>query len=290
MRYVQWWNLEANLGVDPDFFASASFLSMLAAHDASSALADVLAHSPKGTMPLDELNNPLPTASDEERDDARAKKREEREADLQLVRQVREGDYGAFETLVKKHQRRVYALALGILKNPTEAEEIVQETFLAAFEKLDGFREEAAFSSWLFRIGTNYALMRLRKKKPELHGDVIDLEGQMAPKADGDEVGTFSAEDTWSRAPDVQAEAQELRSHVSQALASLSEESRAILLLRAYDDMSMQELADTFSLSVPATKSRLHRARLQLKAAMDAHQAERNAKAAQAQQELSAPA
>ncbi|MCP4500313.1 MAG: sigma-70 family RNA polymerase sigma factor [Deltaproteobacteria bacterium] len=220
-------------------------------------------------MPLDELSkNRLPTASTKVQDAERARKAEEREADLLLVAKVRGGNYNAFETLVKKHQRRVFALALGILKNTAEAEEIVQETFLSSFEKLDSFREEAAFSSWLFRIATNFSLMRLRKKKPELKGDVLDLELQMSQKSD-DVQAAFSAEDTWSRSPDVQAEARELRVQVSEALSALPEESRALLLLRAFDDMSMTALAATFGLSVAATKSRLHRARLQLKNQMN---------------------
>src|ERR1051325_7228450 len=81
--------------------------------------------------------------------------------DVALVNAAREGDFVAFETLVKKHQAKVYALALGMTKNPAEAEEVVQDTFLSAFQHLDTFRGDSKFSTWIFRVASNHALMKL---------------------------------------------------------------------------------------------------------------------------------
>ena len=88
------------------------------------------------------------------------------EDDAALVEKARGGDYGAFEGLVKHHQGKTYALALGIVKNAAEAEEVVQDTFFSAFQHLDTFRGDARFTTWIYRVATNHALMKLRKKRP----------------------------------------------------------------------------------------------------------------------------
>jgi RNA polymerase sigma-70 factor (ECF subfamily) len=137
--------------------------------------------------------------------------------DDDLVARARDGDFAAFEELVRRHQRRVFALALGIVRNPAEAEEVVQETFLSSFSHLDSFRGDARFSTWIYRVASNHALMRLRKKKPEPQGDALDLEPRMSTQ------GTSPFED----------------------------------------------LAHQFGTTVPAVKSRLHRARLQLRELLD---------------------
>jgi RNA polymerase sigma-70 factor (ECF subfamily) len=190
--------------------------------------------------------------------------------DLALVAAARDGDYAAFEALVKRHQRRVFATALGVVKNPAEAEEVVQETFLSAFEHLDGFRGDAKFSTWLFRVATNHALMKLRKKKPESRGDAADLEPIFAAARDRSEgTSPFDALSQWARRPDEAADAVEVQGALSSALAALPDEDRALLLLRSIDELSHDSLAEMFETTVPAIKSRLHRTRLLLRTLLD---------------------
>jgi RNA polymerase sigma-70 factor (ECF subfamily) len=190
--------------------------------------------------------------------------------DAPLVERARGGDYAAFEALVRKHQRRVFAVAVGIVKNPAEAEEVVQETFLSAFEHLDGFRGDSRFSTWIFRVASNHALMKLRKKRPEAVGDLSDLEPSMA-QARERSAGTspFDALSLWARRPDDAAAALEVLAALEDALQALPEEERAMLLLRAIDDASHDTLAETFGTTVPAVKSRLHRTRLLLRTLLD---------------------
>jgi RNA polymerase sigma-70 factor (ECF subfamily) len=190
--------------------------------------------------------------------------------DKALVEAARGGDYAAFEALVRKHQRRVFATALGIVKNPAEAEEVVQETFLSAFEHLDGFRGESKFSTWIFRVASNHALMKLRKKKPEAQGDIGDLEPAMASaRARSDGTSPFDALSLWARRPDEAVAASEVQDALESALDALPEEDRALLLMRSIDDASHDALAEAFHTTVPAVKSRLHRTRLLLRSLLD---------------------
>jgi RNA polymerase sigma-70 factor (ECF subfamily) len=152
-----------------------------------------------------------------------------------------------------------------MLKNAAEAEEVVQETFLSAFEHLDGFRGDARFSTWLYRVASNHALMRLRKKKPEPHGDAHDLEPRMQSAG----TSPFDALSLWARRPDDALQSSEVRQALHSALDALPDEDRALILLRAFDDASHEDLAHQFKSTVPAIKSRLHRARLALRQLLD---------------------
>lgn len=188
--------------------------------------------------------------------------------DALLVESARTGDYSAFEALVRKHQRRVFAVAVGIVKSPAEAEEVVQETFLSAFAHLDSFRGDSRFSTWIFRVATNHALMRLRKKRPEAVGDLVDLEATMG-RAHSEGTSPFDALSLWARRPDEAAEAHEVQEALAAALAALPQEERAMLLLRSIDDASHDSLAEIFGTTVSAVKSRLHRTRLLLRSLLD---------------------
>ena len=185
--------------------------------------------------------------------------------DAALVEKARGGDFVAFEELVKRHQGRTYALALGIVKNAAEAEEVVQDTFLSAFQHLDTFRGDARFSTWIFRVATNHALMKLRKKKPEPQGGVFELE----PKMSTEGTSPFDALSLWAKRPDEALQDREVQGALEASLDLLSDEDRALLLARAIHDASHEDLAHQFNTTVPAIKSRLHRARLQLRHLLD---------------------
>jgi RNA polymerase sigma-70 factor (ECF subfamily) len=180
---------------------------------------------------------------------------EEREIDRALAARAVDGDFDAFESLVRKYQARTYAVALGMMKNAAEAEEVVQDTFLTAFEKLSSFRGESAFSSWLYRVTMNHCLMRLRKKRPSTPGDDDFLDDQAAAR------GLALSGDA-PRSPDTAVDDHRLRDAIDTALAELPDDMRAVLLLRAFEGLSNQEVAELLGDTVSAVKSRLHRARL----------------------------
>jgi RNA polymerase sigma-70 factor (ECF subfamily) len=192
------------------------------------------------------------------------------DGDAALVARARLGDYSAFEALVRRHQRRVYAVAFGLVKNEAEAEEVVQETFLSAFEHLSSFRGDSKLSTWLYRVASNHALMKLRKKRPAPQGDLVDLEPQLSRAAmltDG--TSPFDALSLWARRPDEAVAAQEVQTALEDALEELPPEDRALLLLRSLDDMSHEALAEAFETTVAAVKSRLHRTRLFLRSLLN---------------------
>jgi RNA polymerase sigma-70 factor, ECF subfamily len=188
-----------------------------------------------------------------------------RPSDAALVRRAQEGDGRAFGELVSRHQRQLYRLALRITGSEADVQEVLQETFLNAYQKLPDFRGEAQLSSWLYRIAANNALMRLRRKRrtPEaLTDQPLDLEGP-----------TFSAEgyldppprSDWSQRADERMIDRELGLAIDRAVAGLPEQYRRVFLLKDVDGLSHEEIAVALDLTVPAVKSRLYRARLALR-------------------------
>lgn len=185
-------------------------------------------------------------------------------ADHELVARFQKDQDGSlFEELVRRHRNRVYALALRMLKNEDEALEIVQETFLSAYRKLPEFRGDAQFTSWLHRIAANFALMRLRHKKV-VDAVVEPLEtedGKFRPDGRWEEYPTGM----WGRRADDVVLDGELRERLIAAVDKLPEIHRAVFMLRDIDGLSYQEIAESLETTVPAVKSRLHRARLALR-------------------------
>ncbi len=184
------------------------------------------------------------------------------EEDILLVAATLEGHYPAFELLFQRYSDRVYGIALGMLRNDSEAQDIVQETFLNAFRKLHTFRHESPFRGWLFRIATNASLMRLRRKRrrPEVS---LEL------KAGFDEDGHHERPVVdWTPLANEQLENAELGRRTRDAIASLPEKYRLVLVMADFEHMSMKAIAEDLELSVPAVKTRLHRARLAVRQAL----------------------
>ncbi|HEY0841160.1 MAG TPA: sigma-70 family RNA polymerase sigma factor [Vulgatibacter sp.] len=185
-------------------------------------------------------------------------------ADQELVARFNEkGDRASFDELVKRHRNKVYSLALRMVKNEEEALEIVQETFLAVFRKLPEFRGESQFGSWIHRITANFALMHLRRKKvsAQFEEDIEEANGHF------DAEGKWEIFPTgmWGRRADQLALDSELRDKLVAAVEKLPEMYRAVFMLRDWDGLSYDEIAETLETTVPAIKSRLHRARLALR-------------------------
>jgi RNA polymerase sigma-70 factor (ECF subfamily) len=186
-----------------------------------------------------------------------------------LVRRAREGDHTAFEKLVGRFRSQVYGLALRMMKQDAEAEEVLQETFLSAWQNLASFRGDSAVGSWLYRICANFCLMRLRHRR--LEAAEPQAEGSLpGPRFDADGALLSAPSYDWSRGTEEQALDNELRIAIERATAALPDEYRVVFLLKDVDGLSYQEIAQILGATVPAVKSRLHRARLALREAIEA--------------------
>ncbi|NKB68750.1 MAG: sigma-70 family RNA polymerase sigma factor [Candidatus Latescibacteria bacterium] len=184
----------------------------------------------------------------------------------ELVDRIRSGDVEAFELLLDRHQERITRLVLSILKNPMDAEEVVQDVFLTVFEKIDRFREEASFSTWIHRIAVNAALMRRRKLKP---GVDISLDDVLPAF---DDQGQIAAQvHDWSQQIGDPVLQEEAIGVIQTAVDKLDEKYQSVFVLRDVQGFSTAETAAILDLGVPAVKSRLHRARLFLRGELAAY-------------------
>ncbi len=177
--------------------------------------------------------------------------------DPELVTAAKAGDNDAFGQLVLRHEANVYGLCLKMLKNPEDAEDCLQEVFVKAYKALPNFREEARFSTWVYRIATNAALMRIRKKKLDtvsLDQD-IELGETKVPRDVAD----------WTTDPSSGLMNTELSTILTQHINDLPPNNRIVFVLRDVHGLSTEETAGVLGLTVPAVKSRLHRARLFLR-------------------------
>jgi RNA polymerase sigma-70 factor (ECF subfamily) len=182
----------------------------------------------------------------------------EQHPDVALVDSARGGDVHAFETLVNKYDRQIFRIAQHITQNREDAQDVVQDAFLKAYEKLDQFQGNSKFYTWLVRIAVNESLMRLRKRrtgKMVSIDDDIETEEGSVPRDLAD----------WSPNPEQNYGQAELAEILRKTIQGLPHGFRIVFVLRDVDGLSTEETAETLGLSVPAVKSRLLRARLQLR-------------------------
>jgi len=182
--------------------------------------------------------------------------------DADLVRAAQAGERAAFEGLVTRHERRIYALALRILQNPHDAEDVTQQTFLSAVEHLAGFRGKAGFGTWLGRIATFAALKVLRKRRGL---DTVSLEAATEPREADDAIPHPEYIADWRQSPEQLVEQNETRQLLDDALAQLDEKLRLVFVLRDVEGFSVKETAAALNVSEANVKVRLLRARLQLR-------------------------
>jgi len=171
----------------------------------------------------------------------------------ELVRAAAQGDENAFAQLVRLHENKVYHLALRMCGNSEDAADVAQEAFLAAWRGLPNFRQEADFSTWLYRLTSNAAIDHLRRVKKQRLDVSLD-----------DEELNLDAPDR-SPTPHQAAEGAELRQAVAAALGRLSDEHRAVLMLREVSQLSYEEIASRLELDLGTVKSRISRARNSLR-------------------------
>jgi RNA polymerase sigma-70 factor (ECF subfamily) len=183
-------------------------------------------------------------------------------AESGLIRRVHDGNADAFYELVRPYERAVFLAALSIVKNDSDAEEAAQEAVLKAFKGLSRFRQEAKFSTWLIQITINEAKMKVRKDRRHLY-ESMD-EGQQ--NDEGDYIPKDFAD--WREIPSEALEHHELREALTKALESLPEKYRTVLILRDVQQLSIAETAKALGLSEANVKTRLSRARLQMRDAL----------------------
>lgn len=180
----------------------------------------------------------------------------------ELIRRACGGDREAFYSLVRPCERAVYTAAISILDNPADAEEVAQEAVMKALSNLTGFRGEAKFSTWLIQITINEARMRLRKDRRHLYESVdeqrTDEDGEYFPKDFAD----------WREVPSEALQREELREALKRAIATLPPKYREVLILRDVQRLSTEETARALDITEGSVKTRLLRARLQMRDAL----------------------
>ncbi|HEX5483856.1 MAG TPA: sigma-70 family RNA polymerase sigma factor [Terriglobia bacterium] len=176
----------------------------------------------------------------------------------ELVAGAKAGNQEAFESLVGLYERKIYRLALRLTGNAEDAEDVLQETFLKAYEHLPDFRQDSRFYTWLVRIAVNEGLMKLRKRRSDRSEpleDAVDEDGQVMPREFRD----------WKPNPEQQVGQEEMEAILLRAAEALPPSLRAVFFLRDVEELSTEETAEMLNLTAGAVKARLFRARLQLR-------------------------
>jgi RNA polymerase sigma-70 factor (ECF subfamily) len=175
-----------------------------------------------------------------------------------LVAQARDGNTRAFGELVRRYESKIFRLAQHITQNREDAEDVLQETFMKAYEHLDQFQGNSKFYTWIVRIAVNQALMKLRRRK-------TDKSVSLDETIDTGEDTIVREIAAWDENPEQKFSREELGGVLDTAIQSLEPLYRSVFVLRDMEELSTEETAEALNLSVPAVKSRLLRARLQLR-------------------------
>ena len=178
-----------------------------------------------------------------------------------LVAAAKKGDTSAFEELVSRYERKIFRVTMNITRNQQDAEDAMQDAFLKAYAHLKDFSGDSRFYTWLVRIAANEALMRLRKRRP----NVVSLD---EPVESEDDLLPREVED-WGPSPLDRFAQTEMRGILENAIDALDPDFRTVFVLRDIEELSTEETAKALNISVPAVKSRLLRARLKLREKLD---------------------
>ncbi len=184
--------------------------------------------------------------------------------DADLVTHTRTGDEMAIRVLVQRHNRRLFRTARAIVRDDAEAEDVVQATYVHAFTRLDTFRDEAQFTTWLTRIALNEALGRIRRKRPNVGLEEIDMTVESGRGGLLQFPASFSVAD-----PEAEFSRSEARHLLERAVDGLPDEFRAIFVLREVEGMSTEEAASCLGIKPGTAKTRLHRARKMMRVAIE---------------------
>jgi RNA polymerase sigma-70 factor (ECF subfamily) len=184
--------------------------------------------------------------------------------DMALVQAARGGDVAAFEVLIRRYDRKLFRIAYHITNHRQDTEDVVQETFLKAFQRLAQFRGDSQFATWLTRIGVNTALIKLRERRAVRE---ISIEGDSEAES---ERATLEIPD-WVPNPEELYSKSELLEILDRGLRTLTPALASVFVLRDVEGFSIQQTADILALTNQAVKTRLLRARLKLRESLTKH-------------------
>lgn len=177
--------------------------------------------------------------------------------DEELVKGFLAGDNLCFERIFEKHYQRVYNIAFRIIRNPTDTEDLVQEIFIQVFKKLDSFKFQCQFSTWLYRVASNFSLMKIRsnKRRPMVYFEDLEpssLESLVEDRSETNDVEYMTC-------------GHEVRGVLTKAVLNLPENYRSLYVLRDIDDLPLKEICDVLNITESVFKNRLHKARMLMK-------------------------
>ncbi|MEE8206038.1 MAG: sigma-70 family RNA polymerase sigma factor [Nitrospinaceae bacterium] len=185
---------------------------------------------------------------------------EEKAQDEILVRDMKAGHMEAFNKIFELYQRKIYALAFNMTRNQMDAQDVTQDVLLTIYRKIDTFQGKSAFSSWVYRITLNATYMKLRNKKKEQY---VWLDESL-PNFNHAGFQNDKVSD-WSKSTDSLLFSNETKKVIEKAVDLLPEKEKAVFILRDVEGLSTEKVGDILDLTIPAVKSRLHRARLFLR-------------------------
>lgn len=190
------------------------------------------------------------------------------ELERSLLRRLRNRDERAFRELIEAHRDRVYNICYRMLGNRHESEDVAQEVFITVFKQIDTFREEAKFSTWLYRVAVNHCKNRIKylARRFDKARDELDEQG-----TNGTPIGA-----PVPNAPDRALEGAQMEKLMQDAIAALEEDQRIVVVLRDVEDLSIEEICEITGLPDGTVKSRLHRARLVLRKKLARHVGEQH--------------
>jgi RNA polymerase sigma-70 factor (ECF subfamily) len=189
------------------------------------------------------------------------------ELERSLLRRLRERDERAFRELVGEHRDRVYNVCYRMMGNRHEAEDVAQEVFIAVFKTIDTFREESKFSTWLYRVAVNHCKNRIKYLSRRHDRDRDELDENTTGGVNGATLG----QPLRSPQPDRALEGIQMEEVLKEAINSLDEEHRIVVILRDIEELSIEEICVITELPDGTVKSRLHRARLALRKKLQKH-------------------
>lgn len=182
---------------------------------------------------------------------------ERKRTDPELVAGCKNGEEGSFEEIISRYSQKAYHLAYRLTRNEDDAEEVLQDVFITVFRKIKGFEGKSTFSSWLYRVTVNSALMKLRKRRQDqsvlLEDTLPEFENSLFVRS---HAGTEGEHNTMRK---------EVLDVLTAAIEELPSEYRPVFILRDVDGLSSREVGRALNISIPAVKSRLHRSRLLLR-------------------------
>jgi RNA polymerase sigma-70 factor (ECF subfamily) len=173
--------------------------------------------------------------------------------ETRLAKLSRNGDRRAFAELVEMYKDKIYHLGYRMLNQRQEAEDIVQETFLRVYKNLDRYDENQKFSTWIYRIATNLCIDRLRKRKPS-----YSIDAELTENEGTDWHALLASDDA---SPETELILSETQQHIREAIQSLPDKYKSVVVLRYLHDLSLQEISDILEMPVTTVKTRVHRGR-----------------------------